>query len=114
MGRLDCIVDTAVVEVLVLEVVVEVARQVDDEPWLLACFDDDVQRLNTEAIVGEVGVGGQLCHGTELHVLAQTSAHVVSVVEHSGRIGVSDSGWHGDQRQTDALSDVCLDNGQLA
>jgi len=51
------IVHAAVLEVLVLQVVVEVAGQVDDEARLLARLDDDVQRLNAEAGVGEVSVG---------------------------------------------------------
>jgi hypothetical protein len=72
-------------------VVVEVAGQVDDEPWLLAGFDDDMQRLNAETVVGEVGVGGQLDDGTEVHVLAQTGPHGAGVLQDGGCIGVRDS-----------------------
>ena len=45
-GVLDCFLYGGVGEVDVLEVLVEVAGKVDDQPWLLARFDDDVQRLN--------------------------------------------------------------------
>ena len=106
MGRLDCIVDTAVVEVLVLEVVVEVARQVDDEPWLLACFDNDVQRLNAEAVVGEVRVLGKSDDSTEPHVLAQASADIVGVLQDSRRVSVDDSGGRAEKRETHTVSDV--------
>jgi hypothetical protein len=46
VGRLHGVIDAAVVEVGVLQVVVEVARQVDDEARLLARLDDDMKRLN--------------------------------------------------------------------
>jgi hypothetical protein len=93
---LHCIVYRAVREVLVLQVVVEVAGQIDDEPWLFARLDDDVQRLNAETVVGEVGVRGQLDDGAELHVLAQASTDVRHVLHNGGRVGVGDGGWGAD------------------
>ena len=89
--------------------VVEVTRQVDDETWLLACLDDDMQRLNAETVVCEVRVGGQLDDRAELHVLEQTSADVVGVLRDGGCVGILDSGRRADEREADSLRDVCLD-----
>jgi hypothetical protein len=113
MRGFHCVVDAAVLEVLVFEVVVEVARQVDDKPRLLAWFDDDVQRLNAEVAVGKVGVGGQLDDRTEVHVLAQTGADGAGVLHDGGRVVVYDSRRGAGERQAHALSDVRLDLGQL-
>ena len=93
--------------------VVEVARQIDDEPRLLAWLDDDVQRLNAEAVISEVCVGGQLDDGTEIHVLAQTGADGAGVLQDGGRVVVHDGRRGADERQAHALCDVRLDLGQL-
>ena len=106
MGSLDRVVHRAVLEVLVLEVLVEVARQVDDEPRLLARLDDDVQRLNAQGGVGEVGVCGQPNDGAELHVLAQAGADVAGVLQDSRRVGVHDGGRRADERQAHPLCDM--------
>jgi len=90
----------------VLEVVVEVAGQVDDEPRLLARLDYDVQRLNADAIVVEVGVSRQLDDGAELHVLAQGSAHLTGVLLNGRCVGVGDGRRAADERETDPLIDV--------
>ena len=60
-----------------------------------------------------MSVGGQLDDRTELHVLAQTSADVVGVLRDGGCVGVSDIGRSAEEREADALRDVCLDLGQL-
>ncbi len=98
VGSLHRVVHRAVLEVLVLEVLVEVARQVNDQPRLLARLDDDVQRLNAQGGVGEVGVYRQPNDGAELHVLAQAGADVAGVLQDSRRVGVHDGGRRADER----------------
>jgi hypothetical protein len=49
-GSFHGVVHTAVAEVVVLQVVVEVARQVDDESRFPACLDDDMQGLNAQTL----------------------------------------------------------------
>ena len=46
-GALDRLTDGGVGEVLVCQVVVEVARQIDDQAWFSVGTNDDVKRLNS-------------------------------------------------------------------
>jgi hypothetical protein len=107
MGRLDCVVDRAVLEVVVAEVVVEVERQVNDESGLLALLDDDMERLYSE--LGEVGVGGQFDNGAELHVFAEAFSDGCLVLAYCGRVRVRGSRGFGEERERDALGDVSFD-----
>ena len=47
-GLLGCVVDGGVDEAFLLQMVVEVAGQVDDESRLFALLNDGVQRLDAE------------------------------------------------------------------
>ena len=112
--RFDGVVHAAVAEVVVLQVVVEVARQVDDQARLLAVLDDDVQRLDAQATVVERGVCGEADECAELHVLAEALANSVGVLCDRRRVGVGVDGRGRDEGKRHTLSDVRLDVGELA
>ena len=108
---LHCVVYVAVVEVVVAEVVIEVAGEVDDKTRLLAVFDDDVERLDSE--VGDVCGGGKFNHCTEVHVLTEApSYHVLVLIDGRG-IGVGEHCGLRQEGEGDSLSDVSFDLRKL-
>ena len=68
--------------------VVEVAREVDDEPRLPACLDDDMQRLYAKVVGRVCGAAREADDSAEVHVLAQAFADDVGVLGDGRRIGV--------------------------
>ena len=93
--------------------VVEVARQVDDESRLLAGFDNDVQGLNAQVTVGSGRFGGQTDDCTELLIFAEPSADGIGVLSDGRRVVVGRRGGWGEQGKRHPLCDVSFDGGEL-
>jgi hypothetical protein len=86
MRSLDCIVDAAVVKIVVPEMVVQIAREVDNKAGHLALFDDDVEGLDAE--IREVSGGGQFSNSAKVHVLTEASSHHRLMLMYGGSVGV--------------------------
>jgi hypothetical protein len=94
--------------------IVEVARQVDDQARLLASLDNDVQGLDPQPLRLERRVCGEAGDGAELHVLAQPSAHGFGVCCDGWRVGVGIGGGDCKEGEGHTLGDVRLDFCELS
>ena len=94
--------------------VVEVARQVDDEARLFASLDDDVQGLDTQTLSLERSVCGEAGHRAELHVFVQPSADSFGVLRDGWRVGVGIGSGDCKEGERHTSGDVRLDFCKLS